>query len=99
MTYYATETGLNAVEKASRGPFNKAGYLAYLDTEAPLDPVMRSNVEEALNTYRTCCYKATAVMMGAAVENLVMNLRDALQRRPGANPAKDPKRFCLKKAL
>ena len=80
---FVTELGQVAQAQADRDPMNPAGYLAYLDKEAVIDSVARSYVEEALNTYRACCYKATAVLIGAAVELLVLNLRDAL--RDGLN--------------
>ncbi len=88
---HITRAGEATLAQASRDPINQAGYLAYLDQEAKLDGVTKGYIEEALNTYRTCCYKATAVMIGAAVENLVMNLRDELQHRLAATDAKVPK--------
>jgi len=65
------EAGL-ATTQASRDPINQPGYLSYLDQEVRLDEVTRNYVEEALKTYRACCFKATAVLIGAALENLVM---------------------------
>lgn len=79
--YFLTEPGKNAAQNASRDPINSNGYLAYLDHEVKIDAVTRGYVEEALNTYRACCYKATAVMIGAATEKLVLDLRDELVQR------------------
>ena len=45
---------------------------------AALNPIARSYVDEALNTYNSACWKATAVMIGAAAERVVLDLRDAL---------------------
>lgn len=73
-----TESGKKTLENVSRDPANPAGYLAYLDAEVGLPAIARGYVEEALNTYNACCYKATAVMIGAAVEALVLDLRDTL---------------------
>jgi hypothetical protein len=78
---YVTETGRKTLEHATRDPINQLGYLAYLDQEAPIDATTRGYIEEALNTYRACCYKATAILVGAATENLVFDLRDELFTR------------------
>jgi hypothetical protein len=79
--YFVTKSGEKSLEHVSRDPINQNGYMAYLDQDVTLDPVTRGYVEEALGTYRACCYKATAVMIGAAVENLALNLRDELVAR------------------
>src|SRR5262249_42362764 len=57
VAFHVTGSGQKALQHASRDPINQAGYLAYLDQEASLDHVTRGYVEEALNTYRSCCYK------------------------------------------
>ena len=89
--YFLTESGEKVLEHASRDPINQAGYLAYLDTQAVLDPVTRAYVEEALATYRACCYKATAVMIGCATENLILDLRDELLEKLTARHESVPK--------
>jgi hypothetical protein len=38
-------------------------------------------VAEALNTFNAACFKATVVMVGAAAERLVLEVRDALVAR------------------
>jgi hypothetical protein len=48
-------------------------------------------VEEALNTYRNCCYKATAVLIGAATEGLILELRDEFLNGLKAAGRKPPK--------
>jgi hypothetical protein len=99
---HVTPEGQEVLKQASRDPSNPPGYLAYLDQFTPLDPVTRSYVEEALNTYRACCYKATAVLIGAAVENLVLILRDELRRRleaRGLKPSKGLTAWQAKTAL
>jgi hypothetical protein len=52
-------------------------------TEAKLNPITLSYINEALRTYRADCYKATAVMIGGAAESIVLELRDALTTRLG----------------
>jgi len=76
--FHVTETGRETLRHADRDPMNPPGYLAYLDQEAAVDTVSRGYIEEALKTYIACCYKATAVMVGAAVETIVLDLRDTL---------------------
>ncbi len=75
---HVTPHGLKTLTQASRDPIYQAGYLEYLDQEAKLSDIAREYVVEALSTYRTCCYKATALLIGAAVETLVLELCDAL---------------------
>jgi hypothetical protein len=43
--------------------------------------VTDSYITEALNTFNAACFKATAVMVGAAAESLVLAVRDALVTR------------------
>jgi hypothetical protein len=99
---HVTSAGAAALKQASRDPINPPGYLAYLDQETQLDPVTRGYVEEALKTYAACCYKAAAVVIGAAVENLVFTLRDELLKHlssRGAKPIKDLKDWRAKTVL
>lgn len=80
-SFHLTPEGNELLEQASRDPINPAGYLANIEEDAALDATTKDYVEEALRTYRACCFKATAVMIGAAVENLILNLRDELVGR------------------
>jgi hypothetical protein len=94
--------GEEVLNQASRDPINPPGYLAYMDQETTLGAVTRGYVEEALNTYRACCYKATAVLIGAAVERLVLALRDELLTRlkaRGSKPLKGLDAWQVKTAL
>jgi hypothetical protein len=75
---HVTPQGEEMLKHASRDPINPSGYLAYVEQEAKLDTVTRGYVEEALNTFRACCYKATALLIGAAIESLVLELRDTV---------------------
>src|SRR5262249_1031797 len=99
---HVTTEGEETLKHASRDPINQVGYLAYVDQEAPLDSITRGYVEEALNTYRACCYKATAVLIGAAVERLVFSLRDELAprlKKRGTKPIKGLDAWQAKTAL
>jgi hypothetical protein len=78
---HVTALGRQALAHRSRDPANPDGYLAHLRHRAPLAPVPGSYITEALNTFNAACFKATAVMVGAAAESLVLEVRDALVAR------------------
>jgi len=75
---HLTEQGRLTLRHLSRDPANPDGYLAHLNTQSSLNPIAESYVREALNTYTSNCFKATAVMIGAAAESIVLELRDIL---------------------
>ena len=75
---HLTDAGRETLKHASRDPANPSGYLEYLEKQGSVVPVARSYVEEALHTYNSDCFKAAAVMTGAATERLVLDLRDTL---------------------
>ena len=78
---HLTDIGRKTLENYSRDPSNPDGYWAYLSNLGNLNTVARSYIEEALRTYSSNCFKATAVMVGAASESLALELRDALVDR------------------
>lgn len=78
---HVTALGRQALALRSRDPANPDGYLANLRHRAPLGPITDSYITEALNTFNAACFKATAVMVGAATESLVLGVRDALVAR------------------
>jgi hypothetical protein len=75
---HVTELGRRALAHLSRDPANPDGYLAYLNGKAPLNPVAASYIGEALRTFNADCYRATAVMVGAAIESVALDVRDDL---------------------
>lgn len=79
--FHVTALGRQALALRSRDPANPDGYLAHLRTRAAIGPVTDSYITEALNTFNAACFKATAVMVGAAAESLVLGVRDALLAR------------------
>lgn len=90
--FHVTEQGRRTLEHLSRDPANPDGYLAHLARHATLNPIARAYVEEGLLTYNTNCFRAAAVMIGAAAESVLLDLRDAVVagvakagRRPDAN--------------
>ena len=78
---HVTALGRRALAQRSRDPANPDGYLSHLRSQAAVGPVAESYIREALNTFNTACFKATAVMVGAAAESLVLGVRDALLAR------------------
>lgn len=79
--FHVTALGRRALAQRSRDPANPDGYLTHLRSHAEVGTVTESYIAEALNTFNAACFKATAVMVGAAAESLVLRLRDALVAR------------------
>ena len=75
--FHMTTQGEKVLKQLSQDPYNPAGYLKKLE-EAELDEITFSYLEEALGTLNAGYYKSAAFMTGAAVENLILNLRDEL---------------------
>jgi hypothetical protein len=99
---HVTEQGRRTLQNLSRDPANPDGYLAHVSQIGVLDEVTESYVREALKTYNSDCFKATAVMIGAAAESLILELRDTMIQRMrslGQNPPSDLKDWRLKKVL
>jgi hypothetical protein len=78
---HLTEQGRRTLEHLSRDPANPDGYLAHLLSTTVLNSVADSYIREALRTYNADCFRATAVMVGAAAESIVLELRDVLVAR------------------
>jgi hypothetical protein len=99
---HLTERGRKALQNVSRDPSNPDGYLAALGASLTPHSVSWSYVTEALATYNAGCHKASAVMIGAASEALLLDLRDRLVERLDAlqaNAAKDLTDWRFKKVL
>jgi hypothetical protein len=79
--FHVTSQGRRTLEHLSRDPANPDGYLAHLRDIGMMSPVTDSYLQEALRTYNTDCFKAAAVMIGVAVESIILELRDALVQR------------------
>jgi len=89
---HVTDQGRTVLSNLTRDPANPDGYLAHLAGIASLNPVAQSYLDEALKTYNADCIKAAAVMIGAAAESMILELRDALLQRIqklGLKPSKD----------
>lgn len=86
---HLTEQGRRVLRHLTRDPSNPDGYLAHLSAVANLDPVSKSYVLEAIDTYNSGNYKAAAVMIGAASESIILELRSTLvnkMRQLGQSP-------------
>lgn len=75
---HLTEQGRKALEHLSRDPSNPEGYLAFLKDKSDLNPIAESYIKEAIHTYNTNCYKACAVMIGAATESLILTIKEII---------------------
>jgi hypothetical protein len=74
--FHLTERGQQALQNATRDPSNPAGYLRHLASVAALSPGATSYLTEGLECYVAGLFKAAAVMVGAAAESLILDLRD-----------------------
>lgn len=99
---HVTEQGRRTLQHLSRDPANPGGYLAHVSQIGVLNEVAESYLQEALKTYNSDCFKATAVMIGAASEIIILDIRDTLIQRMehmGQTPPSDLKDWRLKKVL
>lgn len=99
---HLTEQGRRTLRTLSRDPVNPDGYLNYLSQSGTLNPIAQSYVEEALKTYNADCFKAAAVMIGAATESVLLELRNTLVERIqalGQSPSKKLRSWKIKEVL
>ncbi len=90
------------MENLSRDPANPDGYLAHLCKRGTLNEIADSYLREALKTFNSDCFKSTAVMVGAAAETMILELRDTLIKRMksmGKVPLKDLEDWRIKRVL
>ena len=78
---HLTEAGRRSLENLSRDPYNPDGYMAVVRPHLSIGSVAESYIEEAVGTFAGGYMKATAVMIGAASESLILNLRDTLVQK------------------
>ena len=81
--FHLTEQGRTALSTYSIDPVNQEGYIAYLQSNSSLSDVSISYVKEALKTYNADCWRASAVMLGAALESAILDLRNKLVNNLG----------------
>jgi hypothetical protein len=78
---HVTEQGLKTLAGLSGDPGNPNGYLARVDAIGPVNSIARSYLEEAVHCYVADLTKASAVMVGAAAESVVLELRDTVEAK------------------
>ena len=89
--FHITDRGHRAVERLSRDPGNPVGYLRHLTEVAELSDISRSYLGEGLDCFVAGLYKAAAVMVGAASESQVLELRDITAQRLAQINVPEPK--------
>lgn len=79
--FHLTERGRSALSQFTRDPSNPAGYLRHLASIANVGAVAKSYLQEGLDCYVNGLFKASAVMVGASAESLILQLRDETVQR------------------
>lgn len=87
---HVTRKGKIALERISRDPSNPQGYENYLASKASLNDVASSYLNEALDCYNSGSYKAAAVMIGAASESVILELRNEVVKSIRSNNGSPP---------
>lgn len=87
------EIGRKALSTISRDPSNPDGYMTYIKSNATLNPVAESYIDEAVMAFNSNCYKSAAVMLGGSVESLILELRDSISNRILENGGAVPNRL------
>ena len=99
---HLTDRGRQTLKHLSRDPANPDGYLHYVAEHCELSPIAMSYLNEALMTYNSNCFKATAVMVGAASERTILEIRERLVKRIvelGRSPSRNLKDWKIGKVL
>ncbi len=89
--FHFTDLGRRSLERLDRDPGNPAGYLRHLGAVSPLSPTAHSYMAEGLDCFVAGYHKAAAVMIGAASESLILELRDAVSVRLAHTKQPEPK--------
>lgn len=99
---HLTTQGRRTLQFLSRDPANPDGYVAHLKKLAKVNAVALSYIDEALQTYAANCFRATAVMVGAAAESVALELRDVVVdgiKNTGRTSPKDLNDWRIKRVL
>jgi hypothetical protein len=99
---HVTDYGAASVAEISRDPSNPAGYRAVVEPFLRDEPIARSYLDEALDTYNKGTFKASAVMLGCAAEALHLSLRDKLVTKiaaTGQTPPPDLSTWIISRVL
>jgi len=96
---HPTQHLIRALEDMSRDPVNPDGYLRHLREMGKPGTLVESYIREALSCYNNGACRAAAVMLGAASEAMILEVRDqAIQcaRREGEQLTKKIKDWKIK---
>lgn len=88
---HLTKTGETAVGNFNRDPSNPKGYLQHLENKTVINEIAHSYLLEGLECYSAGSYKAAAVMVGAAAESTILELRDVVVEALTAKGKEIPK--------
>jgi hypothetical protein len=83
--FHLTEQGRKTLAQLSGDPGNPAGYMKRIDALAPINPIAKSYLVEALRCYVADLNKAAAVMVGGSAESLIIELRDEVSAKLATN--------------
>lgn len=73
-----TEHGWNAIESSGPTPYDPDGYLRRIQQASMVHPTALRYLEEAIGTFKTGNYLASAVMLGAASERIVADVAESI---------------------
>lgn len=78
--YRVTKYGEDVLSKQGAQPYDPDGFLKEFATVNPAaDNIVVDYLEEAVHTFNTGCYKAAAVMLGCASEQLVLVFHETFE--------------------
>lgn len=79
--FHVTKRGNILLARLARDPGNPEGYLRYVKSRSSLNEISEAYLIEAIACYGNGLFKAAAVMLGAASESSILQIRDSLVRR------------------
>jgi hypothetical protein len=74
--FHLTARGRLALSAVTRDPSNPAGYMRHFESLAKPSDITMSYLREGLECYVAGLHKAAAVMVGAAAESIILELRE-----------------------
>ncbi|HHF0510944.1 MULTISPECIES: hypothetical protein [Vibrio diabolicus subgroup] len=88
---HVTSRGQQALELLTRDPFNPTGYMLHIASLGKLNNVAASYLEEGVNCFASNFHKSASVMVGAASEAIILELRDKVIEKLHAKAIPLPK--------
>jgi len=78
--YKVTDYGMTITNNQSAQPYDPDGFLREFITINPnADKIVINYLEEAVHSFNAACFKASAVMLGCASEQLILNLHESFE--------------------